>query len=108
MFYACRGKGLESRLVDGRTMRPSVSRSRLLVGVAIAWGLLVGGGLLGLGALEARPGDPGDSARAWPAEGRIARVEGRSNLILWVHPRCPCSRASLDALGRLVAARPGR
>ena len=57
---------------------------------------------------ETTPGPAGVVAKEWPAASRVARTPGRSTLILFAHPQCPCSRASLDELARIVAQRPGR
>jgi len=39
----------------------------------------------------------------WPAESRIQRSEMKPTLILFAHPRCPCTRATLGELARLGA-----
>lgn len=79
--------------------------SRWVLGPALAaWGLAVVAGLLLLGAHDARPGDPGAPAHRWPADSRIEADPTRPNLLIFLHPRCPCSRASVaelaEALGR--------
>jgi hypothetical protein len=38
----------------------------------------------------------------WPAASRIARSPGRPTLVMFVHPHCPCTRASVAELGRLM------
>ena len=44
---------------------------------------------------------------AWPSQAPIPLATGRANLVLFLHPRCPCSRASLaeliEAMTRLGA-----
>ena len=39
----------------------------------------------------------------WPAGSGIERVSGRSVLLVFVHPECPCSRATLGELAVLMA-----
>ena len=39
----------------------------------------------------------------WPSESRIARGAGRPTLLLFLHPKCPCSRATLRELERVFA-----
>lgn len=48
---------------------------------------------------------PGGSASApnrWPLSSQIARTPGRATLLLFAHPRCPCSQASVGELERLM------
>jgi len=56
---------------------------------------------------ETRPGPAGLATPAWPAACRVARTPGTSTLLLFAHPHCPCSRASLAELARIMARRPG-
>jgi hypothetical protein len=37
----------------------------------------------------------------WPSESRIVREAGRPTLLLFLHPKCPCSRATLRELERV-------
>ncbi|MCO5165378.1 MAG: RedB protein [Planctomycetes bacterium] len=54
---------------------------------------------------DARPGDPGAPAATWPAATSL-RPDG-TTLVLLVHPRCPCTAASLDALEDVLRAARG-
>lgn len=69
----------------------------------LAWALVVGGGWVALERYRARPGDPGDPPATWPADSVLARAEDRPTLVMWAHPRCPCTEASVAELARLVA-----
>jgi hypothetical protein len=40
---------------------------------------------------------------SWPAASRISRASGVATLVLFAHPRCPCTRATLAELARLLA-----
>src|SRR5689334_24929893 len=60
----------------------------------------------GLGLVTAYANRPGPDARAperWPEGSRLSRDTTRANLVMLVHPGCPCSRASLEELDRLLA-----
>jgi hypothetical protein len=46
---------------------------------------------------------PETYVRYWPTETAIAPAEGGPTLILFLHPKCPCSRASLTQLERILA-----
>jgi hypothetical protein len=37
----------------------------------------------------------------WPANSAIARQPGRPTVVLFMHPRCPCTRATLGELERM-------
>src|SRR4051794_10180949 len=39
----------------------------------------------------------------WPSKSTINRGPDRSTLVLFLHPRCPCSRASIAELEGLLA-----
>jgi hypothetical protein len=50
---------------------------------------------------------PGAAARPhadWPREASIKPLPGRSTLLVFVHPQCPCSRATIGELARIIAA----
>ena len=82
----------------------SLKKSPVSLSVAIgAWGLAVAAGVLTLGAHAGRPGDAGIPTDRWPKESRIRFDATRPNLLIFLHPRCPCSRASLAELARIVA-----
>jgi len=56
---------------------------------------------------EYRPGLAATPPGHWPAASRIDRTAGLATLVMLVHPRCPCSRASLEELDRLMARSQG-
>lgn len=75
------------------------------------WGGLVVAGFALFMREETRPAPSGTAAlSAWPAEAPLALVPGRINLVLFAHPRCPCTRASLAEAAEAVARAggPGR
>jgi hypothetical protein len=47
-------------------------------------------------------GAAGSPPSEWPAESRVARSGGLPTLVLFVHPHCPCSRATLGELEVLM------
>ncbi len=69
----------------------------------IGWaGLLVlGFGVIGLHARS--PGDAGSAGAMWPAHTSLARRDGHPCVVLFMHPRCPCTRATLRQLERALA-----
>lgn len=67
--------------------------------------LLAGFGALGLYANAS--GGPGVISSSWPAGSAIPRQEGRVCLVLFMHPRCPCTRSSVRQLEHALALSPG-
>ena len=49
-----------------------------------------------------------DVPQAWPAGTSIPRAHGAATLVMLVHPRCPCTRASVAELARLMTDTHGR
>ena len=70
-----------------------------------AWLVAVTSGFGWLWRYAAAAGDPSVAPRSWPAASRLLRVADRAQLLMFVHPRCACSRASLDELGNLLRDR---
>jgi hypothetical protein len=73
-----------------------------------AWGLAVAAGHLLLGAHDARPGDGGVPSERWPAGSRILDDPDRPELLIFLHPRCPCSRSSVEELAEALGGVRGR
>jgi hypothetical protein len=49
-----------------------------------------------------------DAPARWPKESRLLRVSGEATLVMAAHPHCPCTRASLTELERLLSRTRGR
>lgn len=56
----------------------------------------------------ATPGRAADAPVAWPAGSSLTRTANRPTLVMFLHPRCPCSRASVDELQVLLSHCSGR
>lgn len=67
------------------------------------WPLLVAPGFVMLERYTNTPGRAAEAPATWPAELPLARASGRDTLVMLAHPRCPCTRASLSELARLMA-----
>jgi len=66
------------------------------------WMLAMGAGFYTLLEYGRTPGEAGRLVSNWPVESQIARDPGRANLVLAIHPHCPCSRATIDALAHVM------
>jgi hypothetical protein len=87
------------------TIAPSETHPRPVCrgGFAVAlWIVAVGTGLFQLWDYSAAPGRAGTPAVDWPAGSQVHLVPGHANLIMFAHPHCPCTRASLDELAKLM------
>jgi hypothetical protein len=74
----------------------------------VLWLCAVGVGLWFLWAYENRPGVAAHPPVQWPAESRLDLAADRPTLLMLVHPRCSCSRASIGELAVLMAQAPMR
>lgn len=77
--------------------RPLFAAGILLWVAIVAW---CGWKLL---AYENTPGQAGAPKPVWPSASRIVRAPGQFCLVIFLHPDCPCSQASVTELGRLMA-----
>jgi len=51
---------------------------------------------------EITPAEKGQASEQWPTETLCGLSASRPTLVMFVHPRCPCSRASMDELALLM------
>ena len=64
----------------------------------------------GLGLVTRYANSAGASGRppaVWPVDSKVARTPGLPTLLLFVHPHCPCSRATIGELAVLMARTQG-
>jgi hypothetical protein len=54
------------------------------------------------------PGLAGSPPAGWPESSAVPPPHGCPALLMFVHPQCPCSQASVGELERLVASCPGQ
>lgn len=83
------------------TPMKSCGRVSLLL-VAASWLFAVTFGLLFLADHASKPGRPASPPPHWPDGVAFARNSAKPTLIMFLHPSCPCSRASLCELARLI------
>lgn len=77
-------------------------RARLVLCLSAAvWGGCVSAGWFLLESKASIPAEPRDFAEQWPADSKLSRAEERPTLLVFIHPQCPCSRATLSELARL-------
>jgi len=69
----------------------------------VAWVLAVGAGFLALTIYKLAPAPAAAVAQVWPRDARVARARDRATLVLFAHPRCACTRATIAELAELMA-----
>ncbi|HVH43129.1 MAG TPA: hypothetical protein VM925_12330 [Labilithrix sp.] len=88
--------------------RPTRRLSAKLIAALVLW---VGAALLGTGSLLAyqqRAGAPAVAPKAWPSDTGVPRDETLPTLVMVVHPKCSCSRASIGELSKLMTQLSGK
>lgn len=70
------------------------------------WALVTAAGFTAIWAYGHTPGAAGRDTEDWPAASAVAPASDRPTLVMFLHPKCPCSRASLEELSRVLALYP--
>ena len=100
---------MNNSAIDAADRLPAAPRRLPLLAVVVGvWAAIVTMGTSVFWAYGLTPGAPARAAVTSPAADRDALVaaDGRASLVVFVHPQCPCSRATLAAVAELIAARP--
>lgn len=71
--------------------------------VTLAWLATVVTGFCMLWGYENTPGKSSRPPLDWPSESEIEPGTDRPTLLLFAHPRCPCTRASIRELSLIMA-----
>lgn len=78
------------------------------VAAGLLWVAAVAVGLWFMLNYERTPGATGAVPTAWPSASRIPRSGNQATLVLFAHPRCPCTRATMSELAELMAKTTGK
>jgi len=70
---------------------------------AVAWLTVTLSGTWLMLAYANAPGAPGTAPAQWPAASGVPHSPARPTIVMFVHPHCPCSRASVGELALLMA-----
>jgi hypothetical protein len=89
---------------------PVVSGKHRISGVTvgIAWLATIVAGTCLLLAYSNSPGQAGSPPENWPQSSQVPRDTERPTLVMFMHPHCPCSRASIGELAQVMAHCQGR
>lgn len=84
-------------------------RTGALIAIAVAlWLAALALGQRWLMSYEAAPGKAGAPLADWPQGTPLRRSTEQATLLVFVHPHCPCTRASLDVLEWALARSAGQ
>jgi hypothetical protein len=83
-----------------------LNRSILAGGLIMFSAATTLGGLITLSAFESAPGEFAAGPTVWPRAGNIKAHGDRPELLVYAHPFCACTNATISELARLEAARP--
>jgi hypothetical protein len=79
------------------------SKWRFLVVTAIfVWGGVIAIGGLAFYRYEGAPGALANAPTVWPSASRIPRQPGLPTVLVFAHPHCPCTRATIGELALLM------
>lgn len=73
-----------------------------LSGFLAVWLVLLAGGMAQLWSYENAAGAPAQAPSQWPVSSHVIRTAGLPALVILMHPHCPCSRATVDELSKLM------
>ncbi len=78
-------------------------KKRNLAGAVVLWALLAAAGGAAATKYEWTPGPQQSAPAVWPAQSKLTTAPGSATLVVFLHPRCFCSQATLTELEKLVA-----
>ena len=78
------------------------SKKLFIWGFGIVWLFLICLGLWTLVQYENFPGTPGTPPLKWPTGTAIKPSGNIPTLILFAHPKCPCTRATINELAQII------
>jgi hypothetical protein len=82
--------------------------SRWKVVACLLWVAVVVTGFAAMEHYAITPGVTSESPLQWPSESAIAQDAQLPTMLMFAHPRCPCTRSSLEELNRTIASCPGK
>ncbi|HEX6160075.1 MAG TPA: RedB protein [Thermoanaerobaculia bacterium] len=78
----------------------------VLTAAAMIWAGTVAAAYRAVRLFESTPGMSANAPRSWPDASAIRRAKGEWSLVMLVHPRCSCSRASVQELQAVIEKAP--
>ncbi len=89
-------------------MSQTTIHSKLPSWLLILWAAVITAGFVHFLNYATTSGNTGSPGTVWPRNSRLVRDPSKPTLLLFLHPHCPCSAASIDELAHIVARCPDR
>jgi hypothetical protein len=86
----------------------AVKKQVVVIAAVSLWLPAVCYGLTVMWSYATTPGHPAEPPRFWPADVTLKQQEGHPTLLMFAHPQCECTRASLGELDLLIAKAGGK
>lgn len=81
-----------------------LSQKRFILLFSIAWCLLLSISFWRLNVYSSTPGAAASASQSWPTQSKLYRNPLTPTFVLFLHPHCPCSKATLGELDRLAVS----
>src|SRR5258708_3864203 len=88
--------------------RMFMHKMSFLIGLSVIWLLAAGWAMKKIEDYKMTPGQKATPLLLWPVKSKIPRNAHQSTLVLFVHPHCPCTRATISELARLMTTLQGK
>lgn len=89
-------------------MRNRTKAIVLTAAIGVVWAASITAGLRYMAKYESRAGSVGAVPSTWPTDSSLKRADDRATLLVFAHPRCPCTRATMSELAELMAHTQGK
>lgn len=76
--------------------------------ILFIWVIAVYFGFSNLLIYSITPGESAPESLPWPADSKLERASDQATLVAFLHPKCPCSAATVGEIERLMTALRGR
>jgi hypothetical protein len=80
----------------------------VLAATGVVWASVVGFGLRKMLNYEDGPAEAGTPPAEWPAESGVPRKAGLATIVVFAHPKCPCTDATIGELAILMTRLQGK
>ena len=84
------------------------TRVVVIVAVGAVWVVALFLAYRSLLAHDYQAGADANAPAKWPADSKVERTSGQPAIVVFAHPKCPCTRATIEELAQLMAHAHGR
>jgi hypothetical protein len=92
----------------GMSFLANLKKQSVIVAAVALWIPAVAFGINVLWKYSTTPGAPATPPPNWPVNVSIQRDKGKATLLMFAHPQCPCTSATLGELAIIMAHAQGR